>query len=392
MKALLENIKILDFTALLPGPYATLMMADMGADVLKVSSKSRKDVILEEEPNFENTNKSANLLWLNRNKKTISLNLKTKEAKNIIEDLIKEYDVVIEGFKPGTMKKLGLSYEDLSKINPSLIYCSISSYGQTGPMSNFAGHDINCLSKSGIMSLSGRKNSGPEMLATQVGGLAAANNAVIGILSAINYRNMTGKGQNIDVSLLDILLTYNTFEAASFLVDGELKNREESLLNGGSLYDFYETSDNRYFSVGAIEDNYFTEFCKVINREDLAKGGIFPENVDYVKDEIKKVFKSNTYEHWKNLFVGKDICIMPVQNLDEVFNEDEQVKARDMVIEFEEDNKKLRQIGFPIKFSNAEINYNHPGKEIGSDTFNILKNLGYSKEEIDELEKKDVFK
>ena len=389
----LENIKVLDFTTVLPGQYATLMMADMGADVLKISSPSKKDVILEQEPYFEDSEISISQMWLLRNKNTMALNLKTKEAVNIVKELIKEYDVLIEGFKPGTMEKFGLSYDELKEINPSLIYCSLSSYGETGPMSSYAGHDINYLAKSGLMSISGKKDSGLSLLNAQIGGMSVgSNNAVIAILSAIIYRMNTNKGQRIDISMLDGLISYNTFEGLNYLYSGNIPSREESLLNGGSLYDFYETKDGRFFSVGAIEDKYFSGFCKIIGREDLISGGIFPENIEIVKKEIKEIFKSKDFNEWKQIFKDKDLCIEPVQNLEEALLLDEQIKERNVVVELDYNGNKVKQYKLPIEFSCSKAVYNHVGKKIGTDTEKILQKLSYSKEEINELKNKGVFK
>lgn len=389
----LSNIKVLDFTTLLPGPYATLMMADMGADVLKISSPSKIDLVLEKEPMFEDSNKSANLLWLNRNKKTMALNLKTKKAIEIVKELVKDADVLVEQFRPGVMEKLGLSYEELSKINPKLIYCSISSYGQTGPMSRRAGHDINFLAKSGIMSISGKKSTGPVLTNTQIGDLAiGSNNAIIGILAALNYRNSTGEGQYIDIAMLDGLISYNTFDGAGYLVDEKLEDREEGMLNGGCAYDFYRTSDGRYLSVGSLEPKFWKSFCEAIDREEFIQKTVWPEDVKDMKDEISKTIGGKTYEEWKNIFKDLDCCVEPVQNLQEALDEDEHIKERHLVIEMPVGDKKVRQFSMPIKFSKSKPEYKHVGKTIGEDTKGIMKSLGYSDEDILKLESEDVFK
>lgn len=393
LKGALSNIKVLDFTTLLPGPYATLMMADMGAEVIKISSPSKVDLVLEKEPFFEDTEKSANLLWLNRNKKTLALNLKKKEAINIVKELVKEADVLVEQFRPGVMKKLGLSYDDLKEINNKLIYCSISSYGQTGPMSKAAGHDINFLAKSGIMSLSGKTQTGPVLINTQIGDLAiGANNALIGILAALNYRNLTGEGQYIDIAMLDGLVSYNTFDGAAYLVDGELPERQNGMLNGGCAYDFYRTSDGRYISVGSLEPKFWEEFCNAINRPEFIRKTVWPEDVRDVKDEIRKTIGSKTFGEWKEIFKDKDCCVEPVSNLREALDEDEQIKSRELVIEMPVGDKKVRQFAMPIKFSKSKAVYNHVGKNIGEDTLNIIKELGYSEEDYKKLKEKDVFK
>ena len=218
----LDGLKVLDFSTLLPGPYATLMLADMGADVLKVSSASKPDIVLDYPPFIGDTGISACQAWLGRNKKTMFLNLKTEEGKNIVKELVKEYDIVLEQFRPGVMDKLGLGYEDLKAVNPGVIYCSLTGYGQSGPLKMAAGHDINYMSRSGIISHAGRVESGPSLMNFQIADIAVGSlNSVIGILAAVNYRRNTGKGQYIDVAMMDGCVPFNSLDGASFLVSGE---------------------------------------------------------------------------------------------------------------------------------------------------------------------------
>ncbi len=380
----LSNLKILDFTTLLPGPFATMQLADMGADVIKVSSPSKYDLVLESEPKIGE--KSANLLWLNRNKKTLALNLKTKEAIDIVKDLIKEYDILVEQFRPGVMEKLGLGYEELKEINPRLIYCSITGYGQTGPMSMKAGHDINYLAKSGMMSFSGRKDEGPVLYGTQIADIAVGSmNSVIGILAAANYRNQTGQGQHIDISMMDGLLQMNSLIGSQYLGGGELPQREGELLNGGSNYDFYETKDGRYFSVGSLEPKFWKEICQTLGIEAEAATDLS------VKDEIREKFLEKDFDEWVEIFKDKDACVEPVLNLKEAV-EDPHVKERGLIVELDVDGEKVKQFASPIVFSETKQEYKFAGKKIGTDTESILKKLGYSSEKISEFDGKDVFK
>lgn len=380
----LSNLKILDFTTLLPGPYATMQLADMGADVIKISSPSKYDLVLESDPKING--KSANLMWLNRNKRTLALNLKTKEAIDVVKKLISEYDIVIEQFRPHVMDKLGLGYEDLKKINPRLIYCSITGYGQSGPMSEKAGHDINFLAKSGVMSFSGRKDEGPALYGTQIADIAVGSmNSVIGILAAVNYRNATGKGQYIDVSMMDGLLPLNSLIGTGYLAGGELPTRESELLNGGSNYDFYETKDKRYIAVGSLEPKFWKELCDTLNIEGKSATDLS------VKEEIKSKFLSKDFSEWVEIFKNKDACVEPVLNLDEVI-QDENVKGRELIIEMDADGEKIKQFANPIKFSKTKPEYKFVGKKIGEDTEDIMKELGYTDEEIKKLKGMDVFK
>ncbi len=380
----LSNLKILDFTTLLPGPFATMQLADMGADVIKISSPSKHDLVLESEPKVNG--KSANLMWLNRNKKTLALNLKTKEAVEIVKKLIKDYDIVIEQFRPNVMDKLGLGYEELKKINPRLIYCSITGYGQNGPMSKKAGHDINFLAKSGLMSFSGRKDEGPSLYGTQIGDIAVGSmNSVIGILAAVNYRNETGEGQYIDISMMDGLLPLNSLIGAGYLAGGELPTRECNFLNGGSNYDFYETKDKRYIAVGSLEPKFWNELCDILNINGKSATDLS------VKEEIKSKFLSKDFSEWVEIFKDRDACVEPVLNLDEVI-EDENIKERELIIDMDADGEKIKQFANPIKFSKTKPEYKFVGKKIGEDTEDILKDLGYTEEEIKKLKDMDVFK
>ena len=220
MKAL-EGLKVLDFTTLLPGPYATLVLADLGAEVLKVSSPSKRDIVLEYEPFVEGTDIAANEAWLGRNKRNIFLNLKHPKAIAIVKQLIQEYDIVIEQFRPGVMEKLGLGYEALKAVNPALIYCSLTGYGQTGPMAKAAGHDCNYLARSGNLAMAGYRDAGPAPMNIQIADICVGSmNSVVGILAAVQYRSRTGKGQYIDVAMLDGLIPFNAMDGAGFLVDG----------------------------------------------------------------------------------------------------------------------------------------------------------------------------
>lgn len=390
MENSLSNLKILDFSTLLPGPYATLMLADMGAEVLKIASKSKYDLVLESGYRAEN-GKTANLMWLGRNKKSMSLNLKTPEAIEIIKKLILEYDILVEQFRPGVMEKLGLSYETLKEINPKLIYVSISSYGQTGPMKNRAGHDINFLSLSGIMNSSGRKSTGPSLINTQIGDLAGgALHSIIGLLAAVNYRNVTGVGQHVDISMLDALIPLNTLNGINYLSTSEEPKREEEIFNGGNIYDFYQTSDDKYMSVASLEPKFLNSFCEILNLPDLLKEGAFTQNTE-IKNNLKSIFKTKTQAEWIEIFSKYDCCVEPVLSYEEAFT-NPQVAAREMVVELKDGDKSYRQFANPIKFSVSKNRYDHVGYEIGKDNLNVLKNLGYSEKEIEELANKDVFK
>ncbi len=391
----LDGLKILDFTTLLPGPYATLMLADMGAEVLKISSKSKPDIVADYPPFIEGTTISANQAWLGRNKKTMFLNLKKPEAIKIVKELIMDYDIVMEQFRPGVMDKLGLGYQTLSEINPRLIYCSLTGYGQNGPLRMRAGHDINYLALSGNMSYAGRKEIGPVLTNMQIADVAVGSlHSVVGILAAVNYRNWTGKGQVVDVAMYDGLIPFNAMEGAAFLTTGKQPEREGQRLNGGCMYDFYETKDGRYLSVGSLEPQFWGNFCHCIDRPQYIEGTVWPEDIDAVKNDVKAILKSRTLSEWMDVFQDQDVCVEPVLSLEEALLESEHVKAREMVVDVPlslAPEKTVKQLGTAIKLMDCPIEYKHGGYPMGYHTKQILQTLGYTDSDITRLDQEEVF-
>ncbi|MGA2782577.1 MAG: CaiB/BaiF CoA-transferase family protein [Smithella sp.] len=388
----LKGLKILDFTTLLPGPYATMMLADMGADVLRVLSGSYPDMASFLPPFLPGSDLSCNLAYLGRGKRCLNLNLKMTSAVEIVHRLIKKYDIVIEQFRPGVMAKLGLGYEDLRAVNPSLIYCSLTGYGQTGPLKNRAGHDINYLARSGLMNYSGTKDKGPSLTGMQIADVASgSNNSVIGILAAVIHRKDTGKGQHIDISMTDGVMAFNSMMATTYLAGAAEPQRAQELLNGGSLYDFYETKDGLYISFGGLEIQFFATFCRIIGREDLIPSGIITPNIEKVKKEIREIFLKKTRDEWTEIFSQVDACVEPVLSLAEAIA-DENTRAREMVVEFVlPSGEKLKQIANPIKFSATKQEYRSIGCTAGTHSKEVLLENGYTEEQISDYEKEGVF-
>jgi crotonobetainyl-CoA:carnitine CoA-transferase CaiB-like acyl-CoA transferase len=392
MSGPLYGLKILDFTTLLPGPYATMILADMGAVVLRVVSRSRPDVVAYIPPFITGINMSAAFTHLGRGKRSMHLNLKDSRAVKIIHQLIATYDILIEQFRPGVMAKFGLDYVSLKKINPSLVYCSLTGYGQNGPFRDRAGHDINYLARSGVMSYSGRKESGPNLTGMQIADIASgSNNAVIGILAAVVYRSKTGKGRHIDISMTDGMVAFNAMYGANFLVDGQDPVRESTLLNGGSLYDFYETKDGKYLSVGSIEPQFFAAFCETIKCPDLIPGGIAPPDIAIAKKRIREIIKTKTRDEWTEEFRNVDACVEPVLSLSEALY-NSHATERGLVVEVGlPDGGKVRQLASPIKFSETPPHYKNTGMPPGIHTKEVLLEIGYSEEEIKDFENTGLF-
>jgi alpha-methylacyl-CoA racemase len=388
----LKGLKILDFTTLLPGPYATMTLADLGADVLRVVSGSRPDLASFLPPFLPETGLSCAIAYLGRGKRCMALNLKDPRAGQIVRRLIADYDIVIEQFRPGVMTKFGLDYDSLKAANPGLIYCSLTGYGQSGPMKDRAGHDINYLARSGIMSYSGRKSTGPCLTGIQIADVAAgSNHAVIGILAAVIHRQGTGEGQHIDVAMTDGAVAFNALFAAACLVDGSEACCEEGVINGGSLYDFYETKDGRFISFGGLEPQFFAAFCETIGLPDLIPGGVMPADLTPAKESIRRAVKMRTRDEWAALFAKVDACVEPVLSLREAL-EDPQTRARRMVVEVElPGGGKVRQPGHPIHYSATPPEYGEAGVGTGTHTREVLRGIGCGDDQIDEFERTGLF-
>lgn len=387
---MLQHIKVLDFSKLLPGPYATMMLADLGAEVLRVESPSLPDLIREMEP-IDGKSSVAHQ-HLNRSKKSIALDLKKKEATEIVKELIQEYDVVLEQFRPGVMERLGLDYETLKQVNPNLIYCSLSGYGQTGPYRDRSGHDNNYLSLAGINGYSGRKQERPVPMGIQIADLAGGSlHSVIAILSAVIHRQQTGEGQYIDLSMTDAVFALNAMFGPGYITKNVQPEAEETFLNGGTHYDYYETKDGRFFSVGSLEPQFRRNLCEALDLEHMKEVALSeePEDIAAFKAAIKEVFLKKTFDEWQAVFQDVDACVEPVLKFSEAVNHP-QIQARKMVTEVPKQNGTQRQISSPFKFSGYKQQYKHVGAERGEHTMEILKNLGLKEDEISELINKNV--
>ncbi len=388
----LEGLKILDFTTLLPGPYATMTLADLGADVLSVVSGSRPDLTAFLPPFLPGTDLSVASAYLGRGKRSLTLNLKDPRAIQVVHRLLDHYDIMIEQFRPGVMAKFGLAYDHLAEKFPALVYCSLTGYGQTGPMKDRAGHDINFLSLSGLMGYAGRKESGPVPMSMQIADVASGSNySIIAILAAVIHRQKTGKGQYLDISMTDGAVAFNAMAAAACLAAGEELEREGFILNGGSLYDFYQTADGQYLGFGGIEPQFFSAFCRAIGRPDLIAGGVVPPDCAKVKEEVRAILAGKTRREWEAIFAETDACMEPVLSLSEALNSD-LVRDRELVAQVAlPDGRMVRQPACPIKFSATPPAYGHTGVKAGTHNRKVLLDLGYGEEEIDGFEKTGLF-
>lgn len=364
----LSGLKILDFSTLLPGPFATLLLADLGAEVIHVESPTRVDLVRVMPP-YADGQATAHA-YLNRNKQSVALDLKNPNSIARVKQLIAEYDIVVEQFRPDVMTRLGLGYDDLKQINPKLIYCSITGYGQTGAYKNRAGHDINYVSLAGIAGHSGRQDSGPPAMGIQVADVAGGSlHAVIGILSAVIERQRSGLGQHIDISMTDCAFTLNNMAASAQVAGGEEQAPEAATLNGGSYYDYFKTQDGRYISVGSLEPQFMLGLSAALALPVLAEKGasMFPEDRAAVKQAVADAIAAQPYAHWQQVFATLDVCVEPVLSLKEAA-ESSLAAERGWVVEVpltEGNAKTQKQLACPIKFSRSVARYDYVGQQLG---------------------------
>ncbi len=389
----LSSLKILDFSTLLPGPFASMMLADLGADVLRVEAPHRPDII-RLMPSFGEDTSAWHAL-LNRSKRSLALDLKKPGAVEVVKDLVQSYDIVLEQFRPGVMDRLGVGYEALRQVNPGLIYCAVTGYGQSGPYKDRAGHDLNYLALAGILNHTGRKDSGPLPLGVQVADVGAGSfGAITGILAAVIHRTQTGTGQFVDISMFDGSVAWNALVASHYLVGQQDQDWESMGLNGGSFYDVYRTADDRYISVGSLEPKFWTGFCQTIGRPDLIEAGFQTHDLDQqqaVKLEIQHTISSRPLDEWVSIFAEVDVCVEPVLTNAEMI-EHPQTQARQMIVEVPKlDGTTQRQVGSPFKLSKSRPTYKHIGPKLGEHTNEILSELGYDQKKIEQLRTAEVF-
>jgi crotonobetainyl-CoA:carnitine CoA-transferase CaiB-like acyl-CoA transferase len=390
MKPPLDGITILDLTRLLPGPYCTMLLADMGADVIKVEEPAQGDYSRWYFPRVGNV--SYTHLMLNRNKKSIKLNLKAKEGREVFLKLAKCSDVIVESFRPGVMKKLGVDYNTVKKINPKLIFCSISGFGQDGPYRDIAAHDINYVGMGGILALTGYKGGPPMLPAIPIADLSSAMFAALSITTALLAREKIGRGQYIDISMHDCAISWLVDGAKYYFAEGEVPERGEKRFQGGMAhYNIYQTKDGKYITIGALEQKFWANLCEKIGRKDLIerqpKEGVVDAEIGAI---LKETFLKKTRDDWMVELMHEDACFAPLYTVDEVFD-DEHVKHRKMVVETGHPSLgKIKQIGIPMKFSVTPGKMRKPAPGFGEDTEKILKGIGYSKSRIKILREKGV--
>jgi len=388
----LEGIKVLDLSRYLPGPLATQILADFGAEVIKIEDR-KGELGRFLQPMINDT--SARFYTVNRNKKSMGLDLKQPQGKEIFKKLVAEADIVVDQFRPDVMNKLGLGYETLKEINPRIIYCIITGYGLTGPMRDAAGHDINYLNIAGVTELLGTKDGPPAMCGVQIADTAGGSlYSVIAILLALAAREKTGKGQLCDVAMMDgalSLLAYTIGEWSGG--DGNLPKRGGELLTGGyATYNNYECKDGKFVSLGAVEDKFWASFCRKLGVEEYIPLQMDKSSQTEIEASIQRIMLTKTRDEWVEFFSDSDICFTPILTLDEMVKHP-QVLARNMVhtlTNFQGSGKDLVCTGVPIKLSETPGEAKMAFARNGENTNELLASLGYSTVQIEQLHKDGI--
>lgn len=388
----LEGIKILDLSTMLPGPFCTMILADFGAEVIKVEAVNGGDLFRGGVPKIGDT--GGAFFQVNRNKKSVTLNLKADEGKEIFYRLVKDADVVIEQYRPGVVKKLGVDYDTVKAINPRIVYCSLSGYGQTGPYRLLSGHDLNYISYAGILGLTARKGQTPTIPGVQIADIGGgALYAAIGILIALMGVKQNGVGQYVDTSMMDGAISWLPVLANDYFVNGKSPKAAENILNGqNACYEVYETADGRYISIGAIEPHLWANFCDKIGREDYKAWQRDLTKQDVMFTELRALFKTRTQAEWIEFLDGVDCCWAPVKDLAEVFADPHAI-ARDMVFEMEDPQGvygKVKAIGSAVKLSETPARRDLFPPRKGEHNAEYLKQIGYTDADIAAFAEKGV--
>jgi crotonobetainyl-CoA:carnitine CoA-transferase CaiB-like acyl-CoA transferase len=394
----LEGITVLDLTRLIPGPFCTLILADLGAEVIKVEQPGTGDYERQIGPFQEKM--AYRFMLLNRNKKSIGLNLKQDKGREIFIDLVRQADVVVEGFRPGVMSRLGLGYDDVLRgVNEGLVYCSLTSYGHSGPYRDKVAHDINILAATGLLDLIGAADGPPVIPGVQLVDTVTALYAVIGIQAALAAKTKTGKGQHVDLSMHDCAFSL-MFDSVRYpLAEDRVPVRgKERLMGGLANYNIYQTRDNRYIAVGALEKKFHEKLLKEIGlAEYIEQNGsvtaseVNPEKEEVIRNRFREIFKEKSSKEWQQILGSANVFFSPVDTVADAL-EDEQLKSREMVVDTEHPVAgAIKQIGSPIKLSEAPVQLERlSAPRLGEHSVALLGKLGLNDDQIRDLTDKGV--
>ncbi|WP_240056606.1 CaiB/BaiF CoA transferase family protein [Bacillus mesophilum] len=380
MTQALSGMRVIDATQILAGPYCTMVLGDMGADVIKVEKSPGGDDTRRMGPYTDG--ESHMFMMVNRNKRGISLNLKEEEDKKILYELVKTADVFIENFRPGVAAKLEIDYETLKELNPGIIYCSISGYGQTGPYRNKGGFDIMAQGLSGIMDMTGEKDGKPVKVGIAIHDIAAAQTAIQSVLTAYIHKLKSGEGQYIDVSLVDSALAWTVWEAAAYFGEGQLPKRNGTAHRAAAPYQGYATRDG-FILIGAANQKLWEKFCLYVvdqpqwlEDERYSTNSLRNEHALQLEVDIENVLRTQSSAHWLVLLEENGIPSGPIYSYDQTMN-DQHIQEREMILEYEHPQfGTLKTLGFPAKYSQTPAKLSKPAPRLGEHNEEIRAELG----------------
>lgn len=380
----LQGIRVLDLSRVLAGPYCTMVLGDLGAEVIKVEPPEG-DETRGWGPPFAGR-ESAYYLCVNRNKRDIVINLKTDEGKAVLRELAMQSDVLVENFRPGTLEKFGLDFATLHALNPKLIYCSITGFGQTGSMKDKPGYDFMIQALGGLMSITGEPDGEPMKTGVAVVDLFAGQNAIIAILAALQARALTGEGQHLDIALFDSQLGWLANVASNYLISGKLPKRHGNAHANIVPYQSFQASDG-WFAIAVGNDRQFVRLCELLGKPEFAVDEKFSTNSARVQNReeiialLASIFKTDSVSEWLRKLDEAEIPCGPINNFEQVFSMP-QVKEREMLVQMQHPTiGTLPLVGSPLKMSATPVAYRLPPPLMGEHTEEILRELKRGKNE-----------
>jgi alpha-methylacyl-CoA racemase len=378
----LAGLRVLDLSRLLPGGYCTMLMADLGADVIKVEEPGTGDA-LRYSPPYTAAGESGPNLLLNRGKRSVTCNLRAEEGRAFLRDLVRTADVLVESYRPGVMARHGLGYDALREVNPGLVYVAITAYGSDGPYAQRAGHDLNCLGYAGVLSLAGTAAHGPTLPGVQIADLSSGMHALIAALAALRVRDTTGAGQYCDVAMTDAALSLLTMVAAAYGAAGEVPGFGTAPLAGRLAgYGTYRCADGRYLTSGGVEPKFFGQMCVRIGAPELAELQYDRERQDELRERLAAVFATRPRDDWLELLAEHDTCVGPVNDLAEAFA-DANARARGVVEDVPlPGGSVFPQVTAVPRLTASPGRPGGPPSALGADTDKLLTELGRTPEEI----------
>ena len=389
MPEALEGVRVLDCSQILAGPFCSMLLADMGADVVKIEKPNGGDDTRRMGPPFIDT-ESAAFLAMNRNKRSIVLNFKEQSGVQAMKTLVKDADIVIENYRTGTMDRLGLGYKDLNNINPGIIYCSISGFGRTGPYANRGGFDLVAQGMSGLMSITGVPNSPPVKVGVPIADMNAGMFATYGILTAYINKLRTMKGQYLEISLLEAAIAYTVWESAGYFATGDIAEPLGSSHRNSAPYQALKTKDG-HINIGAPNQSNWERFANAIERTDLVARNEFKDNAsrlvnrESLEVELELTLTTKSSGEWLEVLEKCGVPAGPILNVSEVWN-DPQIQARNMEVTLEHPTAgKIKNIGLAAKLYSTPGRITKPAPLLGQHTREVLMNAGYSKKNIEAL-------